>query len=227
MKLKVNLLTAFLATVASLAFTASADAFVLLSSDSVASATLLQSNGSNGYEAGNAQVGTGGSIGSRKNRATIIGFVLPTLAIGQTLDNATFAITRSGTTANGNLTVDLYGLATTTPGASSFLSAPTDPDAANILLQDTFADQTTPPATLLSEQINTTAFIASLYTGNTPNQSTVYFRLNPGEENPNFDISRTSFDNATASLTINVPEPASIALLGFGAIGFLSRRRRL
>ncbi len=174
----------------------------------------------------NGTVGVGGGSGNRENRNLIIGFTLPTLTTA--IDSVKFSITvTSSNNSAGAIDVDLYGLATaTTPDLSFFLEADTDPDTNQTELKDAFTN--TSVADGATVETTVTAFISSLYTGNTPNQAEVFFRINPDRNlNTGSNPRRVSFSTSTATLEITtVPEPAVPLLVAVGMFAWLGRRRK-
>lgn len=179
-----------------------------------------------GYYAGsaNGQAGVGGGTGNKENRNVIIGFILPVLT--EPILSVTFSIPiASSTSSGGAVSVDLYGLTTVNPdGTGITLFAEASSDGSHTFLVDAFAsagDTGTKTATV-------TAFIQSLYTGNTPNQTEVFFRINP-DRNLNVAQSprRVTFTTSSAQLEIvTIPEP-SHGLLSAAGIGLsLIRRSR-
>jgi hypothetical protein len=90
---------------------------------------------SNGYYSDPSQsIGAGitGGTGTRYNRNTVIGFLLPTLSPGQTIDTASFRITiSSNNDAGGAKPIALYGLSTANPNNSGAMLFATDTVPAN------------------------------------------------------------------------------------------------
>lgn len=175
---------------------------------------------------GNLRAGVGGSSGNRASANTVIGFTLPTLNPGETINAATFSITvTSGSTGNA-YNVALFGLATTNPNTGDT----TDPidffsqsstGAINATFTSNLAGAGSTPST------NVLTFINSFYTGGgTPSQSEVFFRLNQDEVLSLTTLDRVTFTINTAALSLNViPEP-STALLGALGMLVLIRRKR-
>lgn len=175
-------------------------------------------------DSANGQAGVGGGAGNRENRNLIIGFVLPVLS--EPILSATFSILIANSSSSGGaVSVDLYGLNTINPdGTGITLFAETGSDGSQTFLVDAFAsagDTGTKTATV-------TAFIQSLYTGNTPNQTEVFFRINPDRAlSTTQSPRRVTFTTSSAQLEIvTIPEP-SLGLLSVAGIGIpLIRRSR-
>ena len=170
---------------------------------------------------GTLQVGVGGATNARTNYNTVVGFLLPTLSPGQTIDAATFSATIES--ESGTVTVSLFGLSTTNPdvtGISLFSESNSGPGliAAAFTSTTAAAAGDTPSADVLS-------FINSLYTGHVPTQPEVFFRLNPSS-NLGTSVARMNFTNGSPKLALNVvPEPSAALLGGLGVLALLRRRR--
>lgn len=167
-------------------------------------------------------VGVAGGTNTRVNTNTVIGFTLPTLNLGESISAASFAITIAGINVGGNFTVALFGLEETNPDDSGItLFSQSGTGAINDSFTDTTATVGSTPLT------DTTSFIQSLYTGNIPNQSEVFFRLN---QTTSLNVSltrRMNFTQDSATLTLTtIPEPNPAALIGGCGVLALLRRRR-
>lgn len=166
-------------------------------------------------------VGVSGGSGSRVNQNAVVGFTLPTLNPGESLSAATFAITVSDSNTNVTYTVGLFGLETVDPdssGATFFSQSGTG--AINATFTSTAAVAGSIPTS------DVTTFLQSLYTGNTPIQSEVFFRLNQTTGLGVSNTRRMTFTKDTATLTLTtVPEPGAALLGGLGMLILLRRRR--
>lgn len=168
--------------------------------------------------------GVGGAGGNRRSRNLVLGFELPTLALGQTITDAVFSITVAS--SSGSLqNVALFGLNTDDPeslGLSLFNIGATDPD--HELITSAFTTSAAAAGSIPSADVF--SFIESLYTGNVPNQSEVFFRLNQTVDT-GFNISRATFSSLSAQLQLTViPEPRAAMLGIMGLLALVARRRR-
>lgn len=190
---------------------------------------------------------------TKKSDVIIIPFALPVLPEGESILSASFSInvTLSQSIFGGepNWNVDLYGIrAGSTPAAvwaSDFYDGPDDP--AHTKLTDNFiqviGNTATPTGTYTSSSDSIAEWLQTFYTGNTPNQTYVFFRVNPdvaflsytnasGTQVASRFLTVATADNATAALrpvlsltTGVIPEPATVGMLGLGALITLLIRR--
>lgn len=186
---------------------------------------------------------------SVSGNAFIFVFELPTLAPGETISSANFStyVSSNGNIFNGTDSVwniDLYGVRTSdssTVLAADFFMEANDTSATKI--QDNFwADlnsASSAPAvgehsTSIAGDSALTAWLNSLYTGTTPNQTYAFMRLNADKAPTEITNSRfvtIQTGNGTnlpvLQITSAIPEPSSYAtLVGFSALGFVMLRRR-
>ncbi|MBX3741469.1 MAG: hypothetical protein KF712_10790 [Akkermansiaceae bacterium] len=173
-------------------------------------------------DSANGQAGVGGGAGNRENRNLIIGFILPVLS--EPIVSATFSILiANSSSSGGSVAVDLYGLSTINPdGTGTTLFAEIGADGSQIFLMDAFAS----PGDTGTKTATVTDFIQSLYTGNTPNQTEVFFRINPDRGlSTSQGPRRVTFTTSSAQLEIvTVPEP-SLGLLSVAGFGLLLVKR--
>jgi hypothetical protein len=152
----------------------------------------------------------------------VIGFTLPTLAPGETIDAATFSITiSSSNNGGGTNNVSLFGLTTTNPdGTGTSLYSTSAAGAISSTFTNTNATAgDTPTADVLT-------FVNSFYTGGgVPSQTEIFFRLNVNTATF-ATVNRASFATDTAELSLNVvPEPSAAMLGALGGLALLRRRR--
>jgi hypothetical protein len=167
------------------------------------------------------QVGVSGGGGTRVNQNAVIGFTLPTLNLGESISAANFAITVSDINTNTTYTVGLFGLVTAAPDDSgTTLFSQSGAGAINATFTSTAAVAGSIPTS------DVTAFVQSLYVGNTPIQSEVFFRLNQTTALGVANTRRMTFTKDTAALTLTtIPEPGAALLGGLGMLVLLRRRR--
>jgi hypothetical protein len=171
---------------------------------------------SNGYYTDPSQsVGAGvtGGTGARYNRNTVIGFLLPTLNPGETIDTASFRITiSSNNDAGGAKPVALYGLSTANPNNSGTLLFATDTEpgklanAGNALISATFSSTGSTSGT---PQADVSEFIRSFYTEHVPHQAEVFFRICPTEDTW-ATTNRLDFTKASARLEVTTVPGAPV-----------------
>lgn len=174
------------------------------------------------YPESQLTVGVAGGDPKRVNTNTVIGFTLPTLNLGESLSAASFAITIASSSGT-NFTVGLFGLATENPDASeATLFSQSGDGAINASFTSSGASVGSSPFS------DVTSFLQSLYTGDTPIQTEVFFRLN---QTSSLNISatrRVNFTKETATLTLTtIPEPSAALLGGLGTLIMLRRRRNV
>ena len=172
------------------------------------------------YPEGQLTVGVAGGDPNRVNTNTVVGFTLPTLALGESLSAASFSITIASS-SGANFNVGLFGLATENPDASeATLFSQSGDGAINASFTSSGASAGSSPFS------DVTSFLQSLYIENTPIQTEIFFRLNQTSSLSIGTTRRVNFTKETATLTLTtVPEPSS-ALLGGPALLLLLRRRR-
>lgn len=190
-----------------------------------------QTNAPTGYyvDANRNVIGIQGSTGAaeRQNENVVLGFTLPTLA-DPSIYSATLSLNKLGERFdNVHFNLDLYGLSTTNPdgsGTSFFYEGANDPSASVSLLADDFiTDAQSNGSTSIAD---VTAFIASLYNGQNPLQTEVFFRLNPDQNLSLSQIDRLIVDLASAQLVIlSIPTPAALPA-GMMLMGVVVMRRR-
>ena len=170
----------------------------------------------NGYYADPSQglgAGVTGSTGARYNRNTVIGFLLPTLSPGQTIDTASFRITiSSNNDSGGTRPVALYGLSTANPNTSGTMLFATDTvagkvaNAGNELISANFSSTGSTSGT---PQADVSGFIRSFYTGNVPHQAEVFFRICPTADTWSA-TNRLDFTKGSARLEITTVAGAPV-----------------
>jgi hypothetical protein len=167
------------------------------------------------------QVGVSGGSGSRVNQNAVIGFTLPTLNLGESISAANFEITVSDSNTNTTYTVGLFGLVTVDPNDSgtTFFS-----QSGTGAINATFTSTAAAAGSIPSSDV--TAFVQSLYVGNAPIQTEVFFRLSQTTGLGVTNTRRMTFTRDTATLTLTtIPEPGAALLGSLGMIVLLRRRR--
>ena len=199
---------------------------------------------------GTLRLGTSGSAFSPGiNRTTgngVLGFTLPTLPGDITKVELSFQITQIQKDPGS---LQAYLMDTTNPvsdiPAGIDNSNPDDPvdwffngsndTRGGVTLVDSVAQGNVPSVgNFLTLELTGTALseFQSMYTGNTPDQSEVFFRLNSEATLDDTDRYRVrggpdgNGDNAASLAITAIPEPASLALLGLGGVMLLPRRHR-
>jgi hypothetical protein len=241
-----------------------AAASLVLSSESQAAPVIANFSSKNvlqgNFEAGGAsvfsendsnarRVGTGGSGGAQRVNQPVLGFTLPTINLGETVDSATFGFTLdsadrvSGEPIGFDMVISLMSQTAITgfSGAdftedvgslgSGTLVATLSATDANASISDTFSFSLTGAAL--------TQFAALYDAGGNPTQPVVWFRLstsasvdttNASNDNDRFNLATvgagTGGDIVSTLSFTTVPEPSSFALLGLGVMGLVTRRRR-
>jgi hypothetical protein len=175
------------------------------------------------YAEGALTTGVAGGNPNRVNTNSVIGFTLPTLNLGESVTAANFGIEIAGINVGGAFTVALFGLTETDPDASGVtLFSQSGTGAINTAFTSTAAAAGSTPSS------DVTTFIQSLYSGNTPNQSEVFFRLNQTTTMAINGTRRLNFTKDTATLSLDsavIPEPSTALLGGVGMLLMLRRRR--
>ena len=216
----------------------------------------VQSNETTGYfaDASSGRIGVAGSSlnNTRTHENLIIGFTLPTLGTGQTIQSATLTFRVRGGRENDPQVddIDVYLLSTADPssaGIGFFLESDTDLNSDNKLV-GTLGEGTTEDLDSGSDEVftapdygftfdldaSTLALLQTYYTGSNPNQNEAFFRWNfdadqlLDETNRwNIDITADSspgFDVPTLNIT-TIPEPSSFLLGVIGSLALLRRRK--
>lgn len=193
-------------------------------------------------------VGLQGSNGSntRTNTNIVFGFLLPTLAPGETIDSATFnfEITAVRDQLGNDASLEVYLLDSSDPSSSGitfFYNGAGDTDASVEKIGGTgstydsvgnttvnYADDAEDTSYAITGDALT--LLQGFYGGdNTPDQTEAFFRFNLSvDPSLSGNITRYLVDTATdeSSLVLTtVPEPGSLALLGIGGL-LIARRRR-
>lgn len=194
-------------------------------------------SGSLGYYPSDAPydfIGTNARVsgGPRVDQQKVIGFTLPLLDVA-TITHADLTIEKQQA-ANAPFNLDLYALNTTNPdtsGTTLFYEGANDPSQSKLADDVLSGDFSLPDLAF----IDVTSLIQNLYTGITPNQSEVFFRLNPNmvvpllAESP-LPPSTPQYIALTPNLFLNittaVPEPMGAATLLAGTTLLMCRRER-
>ena len=159
-------------------------------------------------------IGTQGPNGSRDDRNIVLGYTLPTLPLGTTLDSATlgFEITAArDSTGDANLPdLHVYLLDSVNPtgtGSTFFYHGPADPSSAvtqvgttSVTISGTednnfAAGEQTRFFTLTGDALG---LLQNFYNGHLPNRSTVYFRFNLSEDPAMNNLRRYLVNSAAA-----------------------------
>lgn len=208
---------------------ASANAAIVQSN--IADYEAIQTTSSSAFSISN---GTGGDVraGARTtstNSAAVFGFALPTLAVGETITNATLSasvVGESNRVPQADAHLDLYGLgfeASTGAGdnldqdGTRFFIGANDPTA--VKLQDNFIAASDAPVVTTTGAFNTlvsvdiSAYLNSLYTAGAMAGDFVVLRLSqdvlpttPGTTVDRFRIVSTSGDGSTLDSAPNTIE---------------------
>jgi hypothetical protein len=181
--------------------------------------------------------GEGGSTGDRSIINAVVGFDLPTLAAGETIDSATISFTIDNIRDEGELgDLAVYLLDTANPDATatSLFFESDSSDGTNVLV----GQENTTGLKTLTLNSSALTLLESFYGGDeTPDQSEVFFRFNNDtaltleDAIDRYELAIQGGPTASngpiaATLTINsVPEPASLMLVAAGAALILGRRR--
>lgn len=171
-------------------------------------------------------VGTSGSSGSREDRNLVLGYPLPTLPAGTTLDAATFdfEITQGyDNTGAANLPeLHVYLVDTPDPvgsGTAFFYHGPSDGSASvkrigttSVMISGTSANDFAPGEQVRSFRLTGSALdlLRSYYNGRTPIRSTAYFRFNLSA-NPSVSNLRRYSINTTAGGSSLALVPSSVS----------------
>ncbi len=216
----------------------------------------VQSNATAEYQAdtSSGRIGVSGSSlnDTRTHENLVIGFTLPTLGAGQTIQSATLTFRVAGGRENDPQVddIDVYLLSTADPssaGTGFFLESDTDSNSANRFI-GSFGEGTTEDLDSGSDEVfsapdygftfdldaSALALLQTYYTGQNPNQSEAFFRWNFDADQSltevnrwNIDIAADSsqgFDVPTLNIT-TIPEPSSLMLGVIGALALLRRRK--
>lgn len=189
-------------------------------------------------------VGLTGSSASqtRSVRNVVLGYTLPTLTAGETIDGATFNFNVVGVRNQPRL--DVYLLDTANPdttGTDFFFEGPDDTNSDVTYVGDYFNSSSSGSQVSLDEDVSLSltgdplTLLQGFYGGDhIPDQTEVFFRFNLDQEvpirSPSYYRYNVNVDASASSLDITViPEPSTLALAGlglFGLIGFGRRRKR-
>jgi hypothetical protein len=173
---------------------------------------------------------TGPSFSNRIDQQKVFGFTLPVLDF-PTISQATFRIENTFTSPAVPFNVDLYGLNNANPdgsGTAFFFEGANDPSQPKLTDDLIKGDNSSP----LPAMADVTAFIQSLYTGTTPNQSEAFFRLNPNvllaliDSPPDAQNITLVPGSMGLIITTVVPEPSTFVLVAVGLLGWVTRARR-
>ncbi len=185
-------------------------------------------------------VGGSGASGSREHYNQVKVFALPTLGIGESIGSAALIYTVTAMRDDGtdnSVTLRSYVLATMNPvgTGTAFFEQDSTPAADVHAVGSYFYN----PSGAAEVDINpdgvvTNAFagdgltyLQGLYSGATPSQPNVWLRLNiDSNQGTALDRYRVQTGTATLELTV-VPEPATAAMLAFGAVLATALRRRM
>ena len=183
-------------------------------------------------------VGTSGSTGSREDRNLVLGYTLPTLPAGATLDSATlrFEITQGFDATGAANLPDLHAYLLDSPnpagsGTAFFYHGPLDgsTNAKRIGTTSVTITGTSANDFAAGEQVRSftltgdaLTLLRSFYNGPTPTRTTVYFRFNLGVDPAVTDLRRYLVNNAAASSSLGLlpTAPAAtypVTYLGNGA----------
>ena len=231
----------------------SADAFVILSMRDLSTATTLTCNTStlvgcgagSGFTVTNANnVSFAGAVGVF-NTATTIGVNnVPGLPSGATSDTTSLTVSRTdGVAVDKTLVVDFISFVFTAPtgilknlDGSASMSAGSSAFAPTDLINTTFSvDSDAGTAFVAGPTISNTSCLMAALTSNNCDAARVLWS-DPAlgvagfstRTQQVFQMAAGSRINSTSSLTITVPEPMSVSLVGAAllGLGLASRRRR-
>ena len=225
-----------------------ADAVLVVNSESVDQ--VVWGNGGSNWSGQNPdRVGFGST--TRMGNALILVFQLPTLPSGESILEADLQINVASTAGphggDPDFNVDAYGIRISNSPAvstSDFFMGANDGSATKI--QDNMMNWLTSSTGVQSTSDDTSvgAWIDTLYTGDTPNSTYAFIRLNAdiafadytngaGAQIPNryFNINTGNSATDAPVLTIttaiaSVPEPSAFAFFGFTSLAMLVFRKK-
>lgn len=198
---------------------------------------------------GQATARVGYDVISKQGDAYIMVFTLPTLPAGETISSASL-YTYSTVTVGNNVkswNIDVYGVRaadSTAVSTNDFFDGANDPNATKVI--DDYVQIITTNKTAVGAYYSTTntsfgAWLTTLYTGNVPNYSNAFVRMNADvayanmTNNAGYQIASCYPTFATGDdpivsqrpvLTLyTIPEPATVGMLGLGALVTLLGRR--